>query len=546
MPQPPDACPCPPPVPDVPVPVPVSVPASSPSPGPPRTDHSSLPQELWLEIFRYATYVPRVRGLSPGDPFAPQRPANLAWGVNTPVSSMATKRTLVLVSRPWRALATELLYEHVVVSSRRRAVLLVKTLLSSDQQAASIVSPDGDTPRGHARWVRHLEIHTCSRTSKTAHFWHAVAAILSMLPNLHVLSGIWERPLPANLVRMFARYLGHSIRALYWEEADVPDGQLSLLAPAFLPRFHALRVLDIRRLHFAHPERVPPACAAAPAPTLPAVADLLVPTCPALLRFAAALALPRLRRLVLDAAALRPHDPAPVLAALAALLAAHGPRVHTLELLPLASLSYKPAPVPLATFLRPGVCPALHTLVFDCREDALAPPAPLPQPRRAVPAPEPAPAPAPDTVLAAPHTALRRVGLRGVGVARLYPSRPCHTQTHLHALLALRARALLPALETVRTLGLLVDASADPLARDIFIWWTERFEDAGLDLQDGEGVVWMYTDPEEAALPKEAQEVAPDDAVLVHKPDAAQLRHVPAPVNAQCGAGPQTTTKQTD
>ena len=52
----------------------------------------------------------------------------------------------------------------------------------------------------------------------------------------------------------------------------------------------------------------------------------------------------------------------------------------------------------------------------------------------------------------------------------------------------------LPALETVRTAGFLVDTSTDGLARDIFIWWTERFEYMGVDLVDGEGVIWMYED----------------------------------------------------
>ena len=48
----------------------------------------------------------------------------------------------------------------------------------------------------------------------------------------------------------------------------------------------------------------------------------------------------------------------------------------------------------------------------------------------------------------------------------------------------------------VRTLGFLVGTSTDPFAPDVFIWWTEKFERVGVDLQDGEGVVWMLDDEE--------------------------------------------------
>ncbi|PCH36018.1 hypothetical protein WOLCODRAFT_140177 [Wolfiporia cocos MD-104 SS10] len=506
----------------------------------PRTDHTSLPPELWIEIFRYATYVPRVRGLSPGDPFEPQRPSNYAWGVNTPVSSLATKRSLVLVCRAWRRLATELLYEHVVISSRRRANLLVRTLHESDQRAARGCAPsaDGEVPRGHAQWVRHVEIRDCARTSKTVSFWQAVAAILARLPNLHVLSGIWERPLAQNLLDMFSRYLGGSIRRLYWEEGLIPEGGASLLTAAFLPKYQSLRVLDVRKLRLQDPDSFPVGAAAHVA--LPAVVDLLIPTCPALLRFAAELALPRLRRLVLDAANVARSGDAAVLRGLDALLRAHGPKVATLELLPMTSLSEAPSPISITTFLQPDVCPSLTTLVFDAREKLLSasspwttspprkgssPPASSPAPPR-TPSPPRArgvsPIPEPP-VLSEPHPSLRRVGIRGMGISRLYPNRPTHAQAHLHAFLT--HRTLFPALETVRTLGLLVDASTDLLARDIFIWWTEKFEEQGLDLQDGEGVVWLYTDSMDGQEPAAAEEqlVASNHTELVHKSDPREL-----------------------
>jgi hypothetical protein len=35
----------------------------------------------------------------------------------------------------------------------------------------------------------------------------------------------------------------------------------------------------------------------------------------------------------------------------------------------------------------------------------------------------------------------------------------------------------------VRTAGFLVDADTDTLVKDVFIWWSERFERDGVDFQ---------------------------------------------------------------
>ncbi|KAH9946945.1 hypothetical protein B0H21DRAFT_372702 [Amylocystis lapponica] len=496
----------------------------------PRTDHTSLPPELWLEIFRCATWVSRTRGISPGDPFQRQRPANFAWGVNTPVSVLRTKCGLVLVCRAWRALATELLYEHVILSSRRNACLFLQTLISSECAARANTGTDapyGVMPRGHGQWIRHMEVHTCSRTSKTSAFWAAIAQSLWMAPNLQVFSGFWERPLSPPVLAWFSSYIGTTVKALYWEETDVPEGEVSLLSASFLQKFQSLRVLDIRKLVF---ESFPFIDAAA-AFALPAVTDMLLPTTPALLRFASKLALPALRSLTLDAASVRTHETSAVLSALNKLLAAHGPTLTTVELQPITSNSFKPSPIHIATFLQPGVCPALHTLVFDCCERLLD------APFAASPDPSPIPPPDPKArrgsasapCLDAPHGALRRVGVRGMGISRLYPNRPSHAQAHLRALLG--ALDVLPGLEVVRTLGCMVEASTDALAPDIFIWWTEKFEAVGVDLQDGEGVVWLYTDPD-PSKEFEAVEFVPiiDPVKYLHKSDAEAYNRAKAAV----------------
>ncbi|EED79918.1 predicted protein [Postia placenta Mad-698-R] len=298
--------------------------------------------------------------------------------------------------------------------------------------------------------------------------------------------------------------------------------------------FQSLRVLDIRKLKLEDQDSFP--TSAASQTCLSSVVEVLLPTCPAVLRFAGWLSLPRLRSVVLDAANVRRSATSSVISAIDMFLAAHGAKITTLELLPMTSLSYKPSPISITRLLQPDVCPALDTFVFDCREKIVsAASSPYSSPMR-----KPAYTPsllaaavppsllrfldgAAAPVLSEPHRTLRRIGIRGMGISRLYPSRPTHAQLHLHAFLA--HRALFPALETVRTVGLLVDASTDPYARDIFIWWTEKYEERGLDLQDGEGVVWVYTDPvegKEAAAEEQLDSFGP--TILVHKSDRRELR----------------------
>ena len=70
----------------------------------------------------------------------------------------------------------------------------------------------------------------------------------------------------------------------------------------------------------------------------------------------------------------------------------------------------------------------------------------------------------------------------------MYPNKASSTKTHLMSI----SRELYPKLEIVRTIGFLVDSCGDSLMKDIFIWWAERFENDGIDFQDGEGVLWVY------------------------------------------------------
>src|ERR1700729_3855517 len=62
----------------------------------PRKTHADLPLELWLEIFRYATYVRQAMNITPIDAFIPDQPSTNALGINTPILSMRTEYTRML------------------------------------------------------------------------------------------------------------------------------------------------------------------------------------------------------------------------------------------------------------------------------------------------------------------------------------------------------------------------------------------------------------------------------------------------------------------
>jgi hypothetical protein len=92
--------------------------------------------------------------------------------------------------------------------------------------------------------------------------------------------------------------------------------------------------------------------------------------------------------------------------------------------------------------------------------------------------------------LGQPHESLRRVGLRGVD----YRMIPYVVKGHFRTF----NRDVFPALEVVRTVGFLVAKALPAYSRcdtlNEFIRWVEEFEQDGVDLQDGEGVVWLRSE----------------------------------------------------
>ncbi|KAF8973021.1 hypothetical protein BDZ97DRAFT_1778816 [Flammula alnicola] len=427
----------------------------------PRTP-PDLPLEIWLEIFQFATYVHQNITIKPLDPFTPKHTTTNAMGANTPSLAMRTKLALVLVSKPWRRVAVQMLYEHIVIRSPARANVILQTLECSQPHQSSEVQEA--KALGYGQWTRHIEVYTFSRGSGDIRYLQTLFKIFRLCPNLRMLSGRWLHNLPIEFLNGLSGLLGPSLSGLYWNEQNTALHQNATTGPAFLASFRSLRVLDLRHFIGSDPSSWPQS---EPKPTLPLLQDLILSTHPRSLEVATMLCMPSLRNLTLRTPIL--DDESQEL--LKAFLIVHGQRLVTVDL-PTPSADSEPDPD--NAFLRriaahlnpdillaPDVCPNLETLTFP----VTSPP-----------------------ITSHIHPNLRRIGIRGANVDGLYPDKISSTRDHLMAINTDKY----PRLEWIQTVGFLVEAHSDSLIKDVFIWWVERFEAMGVTLVDGEGVMWAY------------------------------------------------------
>ncbi|KZT29176.1 hypothetical protein NEOLEDRAFT_1086166 [Neolentinus lepideus HHB14362 ss-1] len=452
-----------------------------------------IPLEIWLLIFQYATYIPESTSVQPLDPFQPSRFPRTAMGANTPVLSMKTKCSLVLVCRSWRQIATELLYEHLVIRSFRRAVQVLLALRSS-LRTVTINGIDAIVSE-YGQWVKHIEIHTQSRAAESNRFAESLFRVFQVCPNVRILSGTWGGALPRWLIAAIPRFYGPKLQLLHWDSLSyaLRSTNLCTLTPEFLTAFQSLRTLDMRKFGGWTPADYGRSNLA-----LPRLSHLLLTTNETTLRTATSLVLPSLSHVILEVPFFHPmpmhlwnFDDSDTMFTplnreqLQAFLAAHGLKISSLELLssPMylsADETNPDAPLSIALpfhrlnivcFLLPGVCPNLRDLVFCVHEHVID-----------------------VKVLPEPHLSLRRIGLRGVSGEAISPERINRSQAvnHLYSF----RRKHFPSLEVIRTLGFYGDAMEQGTL-DVFIHWTECFEKRGVDFQDGEGVVWLWTDDED-------------------------------------------------
>ncbi|PPQ63681.1 hypothetical protein CVT24_004567 [Panaeolus cyanescens] len=470
-----------------------------------KEDHSTqpvnLPPEIWHEIFQFATYVHSSASIKPLDPFSPRRAITNAMGTNSYSMSMRTKRSLVLVSRSWRQLSMPIFYEHIVIRSPSRAAKTLQVLEGSKRIMDPTMSHTESERLGYGQWTRHLEIHTYARGSKEIEFLKTIFRIMRCCPNLRFLSGIWIHQLPLEFLAVITQLYASSelFSGLYWNDLnpkDFTDAASSTFSttssPEFLASFQSLRILDLRHFVGGDPVHRDPSLSS---PTLPHVQDLVLSTYPRSMQAATILNLPSLRNLTLRTPDWKTgHEPV-----LKEFLKRHGSSLLMIDLLspspdnepdPDTTISRRTAThINPDIFVREDLCPNLDTFVY-----------PITSPQ----------------MTSSSHPKLRRIGLRGVRSDGLYPDKPSGTKDHLMSITSERYSNL----ELVQTISFLVDSDGDSLSKDLFIWWTERFEADGIDFRDGEGVLWAYTEPAEQS---KAQTTEVEPQVVEAKQNAEGL-----------------------
>ncbi|TFK53569.1 hypothetical protein OE88DRAFT_1655754 [Heliocybe sulcata] len=463
-----------------------------------------VPLEIWLLIFQYATYIPESTNDQPLDPFQPSCCPRTAMGANTPVLSMKTKCSLVLVCRAWRETATELLYEYLVIRSLRRAVQVLSALRSSPRSI--VINGVEVTISEYGQCVKHIEIHAQARAVGSNKFAENLFRIFQLCPNIRVLSGVWGGAIPRWLSAAMPRFYGPKLQLLRWDSLSyaMSSTDICTLTPEHLTAFQSLRTLDLRKFG-----GWPSADYGKPDLTLHRVSHLVLTTNEPSLRTATNLVLPSLSHVILAVPFFHPmpthfwnftgssgmYTPVADKEHVRAFLAAHGAKITSLEFIssPMYvssdernSESHSNTVSPshrlnMACFLLPGVCPNLLDLVFNAHEHVID-----------------------MKLLTEPHNSLRRIGLRGVSETAMTAVTSSQALNHLYAFR--RNLERFPALEVIRTLDFHAGA-VEKYNLHIFIYWTEWFKKRGVDLEDGEGVIWLWDEYEDSRQQTPQKEV---------------------------------------
>lgn len=423
-----------------------------------------LPLEVWFEIFEFATFVSVQENHSPEDAFASKPLSRSISATNTPSMATKTKLSLMLVSHGWRQVAVRLLYRQIAVTSPVRANKILNTLL----QSMAYTEGSGALGSGYGQWTRHLEVFTHARGSRSINYLKTLFRIFQCCPRLQKLSGVWNYQLPIQFITSVSELYGPSLYGLSWAEQQdrlpiEPDN--TFVSLSFFSAFQSLTLLDLR--FFRGPSTITSITEKARSFRLPQVKDLILSSCPSSIITATCLQLPALCNLTL-----RPSSSSLLSDNLIKdFLKVHGSRLQAIDIWSPA-LDTEPEPdssdvrrqaphIAPQLFIQDKLCPNLTTFLFPITSPCLGD---------------------------VNHTNLRRIGLRGIH--GLFPDKSPQTRDQLMAINLER----FPNLESVKAIGFVVDSLSDPINKDVFIWWMERFEKLGIDFLDGEGVIWVYED----------------------------------------------------
>ncbi|KAL4070211.1 hypothetical protein V8B97DRAFT_1871745 [Scleroderma yunnanense] len=174
---------------------------------------SRIPPELWRKIFELATYTPGLLNCSPSRSDLPSAIA-AQQEVRLLVESLATKRSLVQVCKTWDILATEFLYQSVLITRVETLPALLRALKRRSQLSGASRARPG-------WWTKRLDVlltdNSCEATDYTLladvirHFSNLSIVTLSI--PIRPLSGSSSRQLPIEIITSLAETCGPSLRS---------------------------------------------------------------------------------------------------------------------------------------------------------------------------------------------------------------------------------------------------------------------------------------------------------------------------------------------
>jgi len=187
----------------------------------PSTAHTwpHLPPEILLTIFDLATNVPGL--LNCDGPARTDLPRTLvkAQEQRQWKESLITKRNIIIACKTWRALATEFLYQSVLVTRVATLPLLLYALGRSSSGASHSSSAGW--------WTRRLDVSIQDDRCEASDY-ALLAGIIRQFPNLSIVSlsmpmlpynDCWLRQLPKSVVMALAESCGSSLRVFDCSES---------------------------------------------------------------------------------------------------------------------------------------------------------------------------------------------------------------------------------------------------------------------------------------------------------------------------------------
>ncbi|KAL5533475.1 hypothetical protein ACEPAF_5251 [Sanghuangporus sanghuang] len=136
-----------------------------------------LPDDVWLNIFDWISFVPNAFDTHAPDVFSypgPWSQEQIQEGIR---ESLCTKRRIVLVSRTWNNLATPLLYRAIPIVRKTTLERILRTLSTSDENGVNTESWKG-------RWTMRLDIVLKRGGQLPADDF---IALLRLLPNIRII-----------------------------------------------------------------------------------------------------------------------------------------------------------------------------------------------------------------------------------------------------------------------------------------------------------------------------------------------------------------------